>query len=819
MSEPPRPLRRRIAALAALALGVATAVAVVPTAAAAPTTAVRSVILDGSSAGRAFDGLGAISGGGATSRLLMDYPEPQRSQVLDYLFKPGYGASLQLLKVEIGGDANTTDGPEPSHMRTPTEVDCNRGYEWWLMEQAKARNPGITFYGLEWSAPGWLNGGIWSQDNITYLESWLGCAQQHGLNVGYLGGWNERGYDKAWFEKLRADLDGHGRQGVTLVASDNDDEHWSVADDLAGDPAFAKAVGVVGVHGTCWHSVPVYTACPGSSTATGLGKRLWAVEDDNDSAGADPAALARNVNREYIDARITADIKWALVGSWPANLPYAGAGLMAADQPWSGNYTVGRDIWVMAHTAQFAKPGWQYLDGSSGYLSGAGANGDPHSGSYVTLRSGQDYSTVIESTDATTAQTLSLKVAGGLSTGPVHVWATDLRSTDPSRWFVHTQDVTPRGGSYSLTVQPGYLYTVTTTTGQGKGAAVPPAAAGMPLPYQADLSGYAAGATARYFHDWAGAFETAPCPAGATTPVCLRQVITRAPIPWHDDMNYTPLTLMGDPGWTHYRASTDVSLEQAGSSAELLGRIDHVDHDRSGYHLKIDDTGAWSLFSEDRSGTDTVLASGSYPGAGAGTWHNLTLAVQGQTITASIDHSQVASVADAGHGIGQIGLGVGGFQQASFANTTVAPLAAPATHTVTSVNSGKCLDVTGASTADGAQAVQWTCGAGQAGQQWSLVPVAGTGTVQLVSANSGKCLDVTGASTADGAQVIQWTCGAGKANQQWTLVPTLGARVQLVSANSGKCLDVTAASTADGAQVIQWTCGGAGRANQEWTVS
>ena len=48
-----------------------------------------TVVLDGNSAGRIFDGIGAVSAG-ASSRLLIDYPEPQRSQILDYLFKPGY---------------------------------------------------------------------------------------------------------------------------------------------------------------------------------------------------------------------------------------------------------------------------------------------------------------------------------------------------------------------------------------------------------------------------------------------------------------------------------------------------------------------------------------------------------------------------------------------------------------------------------------------------------------------------------------------------------------------------------------------------------
>ncbi len=49
-----------------------------------------------------------ISSAGASSRLLIDYDEPYRSQILDYLFKPNFGAALQILKVEIGGDTWST---------------------------------------------------------------------------------------------------------------------------------------------------------------------------------------------------------------------------------------------------------------------------------------------------------------------------------------------------------------------------------------------------------------------------------------------------------------------------------------------------------------------------------------------------------------------------------------------------------------------------------------------------------------------------------------------------------------------------------------
>lgn len=84
----------------------------------------ETVTVDGDDVGRTFDGIGAVSAG-ASSRLLFDYPEPERSQILDYLFKPGYGASLQLLKVEIGSDTNSTDGAEASHMRERDEIDCD----------------------------------------------------------------------------------------------------------------------------------------------------------------------------------------------------------------------------------------------------------------------------------------------------------------------------------------------------------------------------------------------------------------------------------------------------------------------------------------------------------------------------------------------------------------------------------------------------------------------------------------------------------------------------------------------------------------------
>src|SRR5438045_9486000 len=77
---------------------------------------VQVIALDGAAPGKLFEGVGAVSGGGGTSVLLKDYPEPQRGQILDILFKPNFAASMQALYVEVGVDGNSTQVSGPPHM-------------------------------------------------------------------------------------------------------------------------------------------------------------------------------------------------------------------------------------------------------------------------------------------------------------------------------------------------------------------------------------------------------------------------------------------------------------------------------------------------------------------------------------------------------------------------------------------------------------------------------------------------------------------------------------------------------------------------------
>ena len=805
-----RRLRVRPAVAVGAILAVLTALISLhlPTPAHAATVS-TAITVDGTKTGLTFDGVGAASGGGGNSRLLIDYPEPQRSQLLDYLFKPGYGASLQVLKLEIGGDTNSTDGAEASIEHTKGAVDCNQGYEWWLAAQAKARNPHIKLYGLAWGAPGWIGGGtFWSQDMIDYLMSWMGCAKQHNLAIDYLGGWNERGYDKTWYENLRTTLNAKGHSATKVVADDG--FGWGVADAMAADPAFKAAVDIVGTHYPCGYLGDGST-CDSTAAAQGLGKPLWASENGSQDADTGAAAIARAVNHGYIDGKMTSFINWPVIASLYPNLYFSTDGMSVAGQPWSGNYRIGKATWATAHTTQFTAPGWHYIDLASGYLGGAKANG-----SYVTLKStnNTDYSSVIETVDATAAQTATFSVSGGLSTGKVHVWATNLKSTDPADYFVHTQDVTPVNGAYSLTLQPGYVYTVTTTTGQGKGAATPPKASALALPYSDDFDTPAASTSPKYFADMNGAFATAAC-GGGRSGTCLRQMAATTPINWTHESYHAPYTIMGDGTWSNYTVSADTLFEQAGT-AEVLGRVGKQGKNNQGldaYHLQVSDTGAWSIQRSDvvpdpnNSGSTTwswtKLASGTVTALGTNAWHSLALTMQGPKLTAAIDGKTVGSATDATYTSGQAGLGVTGYQTDEFDNFALTPGTASArTGPVTSGVSGKCLDDNADSTANGARVQIWDCNSSGA-QKWTW----NNGTLQI----NGKCADVTGRGTANGTLVDLWDCNGG-ANQQWT--PQ--ADGTLKGAQSGRCLDVPRGDSANGTQLDIWDCNGG--FNQKWTL-
>ena len=98
----------------------------------------------------------------------------------------------------------------------------------------------------------------------------------------------------------------------------------------------------------------------------------------------------------------------------------------------------------------------------------------------------------------------------------------------------------------------------------------------------------------------------------------------------------------------------------------------------------------------------------------------------------------------------------------------------------------------------------------------ATTPVAG-GVYELASGASGKCIDVTGASTANSALLIQIACSSTATDQQWKASGS--SQFNLVNVNSTRCIDVPSSSTTSGTQLQQYGCGDGTKTNQLWTFT
>ena len=459
--------------------------------------------------GLRWEGVGAISGGGATTKLLMDYDPSVASDILDYLFKPNFGLSLQMLKVEIGGDSDATEGAEPSHMHYRGDENYNRGYEWWLMKEAKARNPDIQLYGLPWAWPGWLDPtagpdkpakNAFADANITanYTLAWLLAAKRvHGLDIDWVGQWNERNAPGDYASALR-----------TAVA--NSGLRTTVLNRLPHYPGTSVEPDPNGCKDKTWN------------TTDG---EYWVDEEGSVADGRSARCLARCVSRNYVTGCHTATFQWHLVSSFYDYLPWARCGVAVANTPWSGSYEVTSPTWALAHTTQFAPVGWRYAahDYGVGLLSGGG--------SYVTRISPdkKDFSIVVEKMShdksvcargnnpayETKDEEVVLVLQGAFleaAGSSLRLWYSNLTEGNGSeQLFVKKTDVPVQsGGRVSIMVHPEEIYTLTTLTTGGKGNHTVPPASPLSLPYHQDFDSEVAPAPARLWYDQMGAFEIAP---------------------------------------------------------------------------------------------------------------------------------------------------------------------------------------------------------------------------------------------------------------------------------------------------------------------
>uniref|UniRef100_A0A2K5EKB3 Galactocerebrosidase n=1 Tax=Aotus nancymaae TaxID=37293 RepID=A0A2K5EKB3_AOTNA len=494
----------------------------------------------------------------ATSRLLVNYPEPYRSQILDYLFKPNFGASLHILKVEIGGDGQTTDGTEPSHMHYALDENYFRGYEWWLMKEAKKRNPNITLIGLPWSFPGWLGKGFnWPYVNLQltayYVVTWIvGAKRYHDLDIDYIGIWNERSYNVNYIKVLRKMLNYQGLQQVKIIASDS---LWeSISAFMLLDAELLKAIDVIGAHYPGTHTV---------KDAKLTGKKLWSSED---------FSTLNSDTGNYINGYMTSTIAWNLVASYYEQLPYGRCGLMTAQEPWSGHYVVESPVWVSAHTTQFTEPGWYYLK-TVGHLE--------KGGSYVALTDGLGNLTIIIETMShkhskcirpflpyfnVSQQFATFILKGSFSEIPeLQVWYTKLGKSSERFLFKQLDSLW-----FTWNCKKMRLFTLTSHWSQRQ----LPAAQNPSLPKNFCVRKLHFLSEAPNFADQTGVFEyfTNIKDPGEHR-FTLRQVLNQRPITWAADASNT-ITIIGDYNWTNLTIKCDVYIETPDTGGVFIaGRV------------------------------------------------------------------------------------------------------------------------------------------------------------------------------------------------------------------------------------------------------
>jgi hypothetical protein len=623
-----------------------------------------TITIDFARKGRIFEGIGALSAG-ASSRLLIEYPEPYRSQILDFLFKPRFGASLQQLKVEIGGDVNSTCGTEPSHAHSLQEFEnplpeyFQRGYEWWLMKEAKKRNPAILLDCLEWGCPGWIgNGNFFSQDNADYIIAFLqGAEKYHGLKIDYTGIWNEREYDASWIKLLRKTLDKNKLEYVKIIAADNttdftnpDASVWNIVRDMTNDKELNDAIYAVGTHyNDRW---PVNTNGT-TKEALALNKSLRNSEGGPWKGNWDGFEdLVKMYIRSYPAGKITNIITWSLITSYYDNLSIPNSGLMLANAPWCGYFETQPAIWAPAHVTQFTEPGWQYIDGGCGFIEG---------GSYITLQNPEtgDFSIIVETMDNSEAQ----KVTFQLSKDKIQKHLSSWFSTKRGEEFVRMKDIILKNNSFTLELRGKSIYSITTTRGQQKGSYSTPSFSSFPFPFKTTFEDDSLGQLPKYFIDQSGLFEVQERMDGKGK--CVRQVMTQQGIEWGASNAFVE-SVIGDTSWTNYEVSTDFNMLAYTGYAIIMGRVIDVnrgDNPPAGYWVKICDTHKCELYAGEEK-----IASGNYkPGCAPFTWHSLKLRFEKEDIKVLIDNDEVISSFNNKYRNGMAGIG-SGFNLVEFDN-------------------------------------------------------------------------------------------------------------------------------------------------------
>jgi hypothetical protein len=484
----------------------------------------KSITIDGNNVDQynRFKGFGTVTANN-TSRLMLDYKEEHPKEyweIMNKLFNKDTGAGLAHVKIELGGDVNSSSGTEPATMRYADEAaNVLRGAGFQFAADAKSINPDITTEILRWGEPRFTWSGAASneyEDRYQWYKQTIDAVyKEYGFKLDYVGiSQNERAQNnnrietewlKYYTTKIKQEPNyDTDYKHIKLVAADGYRDTKSISRVLLDHPDLIDEVDVISSHYGLTGS-PELNQLQAKLIAEGKKpKESWVSE------GIAPMINARyreNMEPNYkglggkagiidVTSRIISVYSWTGAGNTPLNAVsfdfqpsvaafYEGSAynpkhLISAMDPWSGFYEVDGGLQGVRHVMNFVgyddhstpeNERWMYVKDAT-YSDGAffdgGVDVDTSTHNYLTLKDPEtnDYSTVFaNNTKETRKYKIKAQNLNGKENAPIYVWETrgaDKGQEVDANWFKNINKITPVNGEYEIEVKPYSIVTIST---------------------------------------------------------------------------------------------------------------------------------------------------------------------------------------------------------------------------------------------------------------------------------------------------------------------------------------------------------------------
>lgn len=610
----------------------------------------RYVVINGSSAetseNRLFHGLGAVSSGGSL-RLLADYKyssPDEYYEILNILFGKS-GAALSSIYAEMGSDINSVPCAEPAAMRSADDIpDITGSAGWQIAADALKINPDISVGMIRTEQPRFVTDAFAESSSAGYeacYKWYRSCIEAvydtYGIRLDYISANSDDDdkIDSDWILYLSAQLKNEQEQRydydkIKLGISVNSHE---TAGGLTKNEAVLSVIDVIDCRLNPENGLSLLSAsnrygielislgCPSPSDIT------------DPSAENTPLDFAENIINMYCNGGITVTAAGPPAVSCYSGTKYYSEGLLTADTPWSGYYTVNPGAWAAEHFTRFAEDGWEFI-GSGCQSDSSLTLADPVSG---------DYSIIIVNNSPEEKLFRFGTADIGKYSSDLNVWLSDFANGE---YMKNRGKISPEtangGGSFEYTLPPYSMATLTAADSSPEYSEYCSAdEVRLPLPYTDDFD-YSEdmlsqrGRLPLYINVLGGAFEVRD---GR-----LVQTVSenKKPIDSLFSSTPSPAASLGDDSWADYSLSADVRLA---SSAESNYAGIGVRYNTSaqpgafsGYSLLIYGNGKWSF----RSGNE-IMGSGDIKDFSPTSEYHLTVTAVGRSISAKINGEEIFS--------------------------------------------------------------------------------------------------------------------------------------------------------------------------------